>query len=487
MLTRRDFIRRLAGASLLATPAGTALLTPAACGSRASRPNVILILVDDHAHDALGYSGRYPFLETPNIDRLAAQGIQFRNSFVTTALCVPSRASLQTGCYVSRHGVTRNSTPKEPGFQFGRLPTLPDVLHDNDYDTAFIGKWHLGSGEPFRAFDYWASLRWQGNYNKNWLNVNGQGIFEEEYVTDLLTRYAVRWLLQDATDSPFFLMLSHKAVHSPFVPAPRHAGRFATASLPMPANYLDDLADKHPVTRQRTLYAGLTFRERRKLQNIPIPPSIVPKPWKTNDSDRLDYLRCILSVDESVGSVLDALDETGRADDTWVLLTSDQGFFMGEHQLFGKDLMYEAALRVPLLVRPPTGTAPARAVDEMVLNIDVAPTLIDLCGCPIPPSMQGAFFAPLLLGGEIPRPWRDAFFYEDVASEGRPTINGLRTTSWKLITYPGEDFEELYDLKNDPEELHNLAKDPGSAQTLAALRSQLAELRKAATDPAPAA
>ena len=251
MLTRRDFIRRLAGASLLATPAGTALLTPAACGSRASRPNVVLILVDDHAHDALGYSGRYPFLETPNIDRLAAQGIQFRNSFVTTALCVPSRASLQTGCYVSRHGVTRNSTPKEPGFQFGRLPTLPDVLHDNDYDTAFIGKWHLGSGEPFRAFDYWASLRWQGNYNKNWLNVNGQGIFEEEYVTDLLTRYAVRWLLQDATDSPFFLMLSHKAVHSPFVPAPRHAGRYATASLPMPANYLDDLADKHPVVRQR--------------------------------------------------------------------------------------------------------------------------------------------------------------------------------------------------------------------------------------------
>lgn len=481
MLTRRDFVRRVAGAGLLATPAAAWVAAPG-CGARTQRPNIVMILVDDQAHDALGFSGRFPFLATPHIDRLAAQSLRFRNAFVTTALCSPSRASFLTGCYASIHGVLDNEIPKAADFQFGRLPTLPDVLRASGYDTAYIGKWHLGSGAPFRAFDYWAGLPWQGSYTANHLNVNGSPVLESGYVTDVLTEYAVRWLREEASYAPFFLMLSHKAVHKPFQPAERHRDRFPNAALPMPANYLDDLATKHAFVRRRAMYKSRA--ERRELGDAEVPSRVPPPPWNSRDRNQLNYLRCILSVDDSVGSVLDALDETGRAGDTLVIFSSDQGYFLGEHQLAGKNLMYEAALRIPLLARPPAGGGAPRDVEEMVLNIDLAPSVLDLADCETPASMQGESFAGLLRGGKIAATWRDSFFYEHVGMKHLPMIHGLRTQRWKLITYPGEDFEELYDLETDPLELTNLARDPASSGTLAELRAQLAERRDAALKPA---
>jgi len=456
--------------------AATALGWRGSAWAETRRPNFVFINIDDQAWNALGASGRFPFLETPNMNRLAREGARFDNAFVTISLCSPSRACSLTGCYAHRHDVrTNESTDPLP-----ELPTYAQVLQQAGYETAHIGKWHMeAKADPRPGFDYWLSFKGQGRYENPDLNENGRDFTEQGYMTDILTDYAVKWL-KVPREKPFCMNLWHKAVHGPFTPAPRHTGAFPDAELPKPPNADDTFADK-PAWLRRNMTYGARRDEWKASEGKPVPESIPPVPWDAKNAARLDYLRTLLAVDESIGRVLATLDEMGQLDHTVVVFTSDNGFFLGEHRRGDKRLAYEESLRIPLIVRYPGLATPGAVLDSMALNIDVAPTLLELAGAAIPDSMQGRSLVPLLRGDA--GGWRESFLYEyfqEAWQQGIPTILAVRTARWKYITYPDLDGEmvELYDLENDPIEMHNLAQDSAHADRLEAMRAELERLKK---------
>ncbi|MBN2308947.1 MAG: sulfatase-like hydrolase/transferase, partial [Candidatus Hydrogenedentes bacterium] len=425
---------------------------------------------------ALGCSGRFPFLKTPNMDRLAREGAQFANAFVTTSLCSPSRACFLTGCYAHRHGV-RTNEHRDPD---PALTTFPQALQRAGYETAFVGKWHMRPvAEPRPGFDYWLSFRGQGQYLNPELNENGRAFRAEGYMTDLLTRYAVDWIEQPR-DKPFCLLLWHKAVHGPFTPADRHANAFPDARLPEPASFSDSLEGRPAWMRRARLY-GARMEEWRKSEGKSVPDAVKPGSWSGTNRAHLDYMRALMAVDESLGAVLASLEARGQLDNTLVVFTSDNGFFLGEHGRGDKRLAYDESLRIPLLMRYPGLVEAGSVIDPMALNIDLGPTFLDLAGARIPRSMQGASLLPLLRGDS--RTWRKSFLYEYFQESwlpGIPTMTGVRTERWKYVQYPhvpGE-LEELYDLRADPIEVVNLATDPAHAGTLADMRAELARLKK---------
>ena len=463
----------------LAVGAVVGLLSASAgCGGSASptpvpdatRPNFVVIIADDMAYGLFGAGRRLPFLQLPNLEALAARGAQFDRAFVTTSLCSPSRATLLSGLYAHTHGVLVNETVDlSPA-----IATYPQLLQHAGYQTAYVGKWHMDASTdmPRPGFDYWLSFRGQGVYIDPVLNENGHVVKRVGYTTDLLTEYAVNWLRQPH-QKPFVLVLSHKAPHQPAEPAARHAGALADAVLPEPPSFSDSFADKPDWQRRYVRCGGGPTAYAR----CPDPqPAAIPEwSWPAQDVQRLDYLRTLLALDDSVGSVVSTLAAQGLQRSTYVVFLSDNGLFLGEHRLGDKRLAYEESLRVPLVIAG--ADVVARRVNAMVLNLDLAPTLLDLAGVAVPGTMQGHSLAALLRGGGAAV--RDAFLYEYMNESFFPVIPdilGIRTQGRKLVTYPGTGDEELYDLQTDPYELQNLAGRPEWAAVHADLRQQLDRL-----------
>lgn len=475
-VTRRQVLRSAVGAAALAVGMGAGL--DAVAATRKRRPNLVFILIDDQAWNAMGHCGRFPFLSTPNMDRLAREGARFENVFVTTSLCSPSRACFLSGCHAHRHGVRTNARrDPERGIQ-----TFPQALQEAGYDTAFVGKWHMApTANPRPGFNYWLSFRGQGKYTNPALNENGRDFVQEGYMTDLLCDYAVNWLKQ-AREKPFCLLLWHKAVHGPFTPAPRHADAFPDAALPKPPNFDDTFEGKPKWFRRMKAYGARTAQvvESRDKET---PESFPPVEWNGRQKHHLDYLRALLAVDEGIGAVLDTLEEMSELDNTVVVFSSDNGFFLGEHRCGDKRLAYEESIRIPLLVRYPGVVKPGTRLGQMALSIDVAPTLLDLADVRAPRSMQGRSLVPLLKGKKAS--WRDSFLYAYYREDwvpGLPTMFAVRTERWKYIHCPDVpgDIDELYDLENDPHELRNLAIDPAHKDRLAEMEAELKRLLKQA-------
>jgi N-acetylglucosamine-6-sulfatase len=428
--------------------------------------NVVFILVDDLRHDAFGFAG-HPWLETPNLDALARGGVRMRNAFVTTALCSPSRASILTGQYAHRHRVVDNNNPVPPGTVF-----FPQYLQRAGYDTAFIGKWHMGgeSDDPQPGFDRWVSFRGQGTYlpGKSGLNVDGTRVPQRGYITDALTDYALEWLKQREAGRPFFLYLSHKAVHAEFIPADRHKGRYRDRPFPAPRTMADtpENYEGKPmwVRNQRNSWHGVDFPYHSNLN--------IAEYYR-------QYAETLLAVDESVGRVIALLRDRKLLDSTIVMFMGDNGFAFGEHGLIDKRTAYEESMRVPLLMSG--GGLPSGAtVDGVAANIDIAPTVLDAAGLE-PPMMDGRSFLPLARGQRVP--WRDTLLYEyywERSFPQTPAMHALRGDRYKYIRYYGLwDTDELYDIQADPLETRNLIRDPAHRKTVQQLNTRLFETLEA--------
>ncbi len=469
-VSRREAIRSMALGA-----AGAALGLSARAPAAERRPNFVFILTDDQRWDAMSnMRNAFPFLRTPNLDRLAQEGARFENAFVTISLCSPSRGCFLTGRYAHSHGVRVNErNDPYPGVQ-----TYPELLHQAGYRTAYVGKWHMRPDpSPRPGFDYWLSFRGQGVYADPDLNENGRDFKAEGYMTDLLTDYSVRWLQHQ--DQPFCLYLAHKAVHGPFTPAERHAQAFPDAEIAEPASFQDNLRGR-PAWMRRSAVYGARAEQWHDSEGKPVPDELPPAKWDPKQKGRLDYLRTLLAVDDSVGRVLEALEQMGQLDDTVVIFAGDNGFFLGEHRRGDKRLAYEESIRIPMMMRYPALARAASRPREMVLNIDVAPTILDLAGLEAPREMQGASLRPVLDGRTAD--WRQSWLYEYFQEgwlPGIPTMVGVRTERWKYVTCPEvDDLDELYDLQTDPLEMRDLATDPDHHDQLEAMKAELERLQK---------
>lgn len=418
------------------------------------KPNFLFIYTDDQRYDALsvvqqeqGEKGRFPWLKTPNLDRVAAEGVRFRNAFVVNSLCSPSRATFLTGCYGHVNGIVNNHTP----FPEHNV-THASQLRQAGYATGYVGKWHMGPQSGQRpGFDYSASFIGQGKYFDCAFEVNGQATPTKGWIDDVSTDYA-EGFIRDHRAQPFLLVLGFKTCHGPFEPPPRHA-----------QTYADEQARAVPNLTVPAIYRQGELPGQRAASNEPGSTARV----KTN----LGMFRAITAIDDNVGRLLKLLDELNLTDDTMVVFASDNGYYLGEHGLGDKRSAYEESLRIPLLVRYPRLGVKNRLVEQIALNIDLAPTLLDFAGVSVPKEMQGRSWRPLL-EGRTPADWRRSFFYCYFFERGFaiPTVTAVRTETAKLIKYPGHgEWTEVFDLRADPSEIKNLAHDPASAT----LKSQL--------------
>lgn len=471
--SRRDFLKTLAislaGVSVGCGGGGSDSTIPIPDG-----PNILVFLTDDQAAKAVGYTGEFPFLTTPHMDRVAREGVTFENSFVTTSLCSPGRASLLTGLTASSHGVINNS-----GIELASdIPTFPQLLQQAGYETAFVGKWHMNSSaEPRPGFDYWLSFGGQGVYVDPVLNENGVSYQAAGYITDILTQKALDWLTRPRT-KPFCLFMSHKAVHQPFTPPTLYIETWRDELLPEPANFQDSYAGKPAWLRRLILY-GADEEQWVASSELSIPIELPPNTWDQSNDSLMNYFRCLEAVDDSLGALIAELERQKSLDVTALIVTSDNGFFLGAHRLWDKRLMYEESIRVPLMIRYPKLISLPRTVKEMVLNIDLAPTILDLAGVKAPQHFEGSSLKSLLTNDPQLGSWRTSFFYEyfpEVQYPGYPKIQGVRTGEWKYIHYPEriDDLDELYDLTADPLEMTNLIAMPEYAEMLAEFRTLLA-------------
>lgn len=454
--------------SLLASPLLLGAAAPA-------RPNIVFVMVDDLRWDELGCAG-HPFASTPHCDRLAREGAAFRNAFAVTPLCSPSRATLLTGLYPHRHGIIDNTNRAAASHQ---LLTWPRRLRDSGYETAFLGKWHMGNDDsPRPGFDRWVSFRGQGECIDPELNLDGRTVKSSGYITDILTGHAVEFL-ERKRQQPFCLYLAHKAIHpniqqrddgsvtgsgeeENFIPAERHRNLYAGAKLPRRPNFAQPPAGKPAL-------------ERRIGDLPPLGAATAP-----TDTAVLNRMRMMKAVDEGLGALLATLERTGQLDSTVVVLTSDHGYFYGEHGLHAeRRLAYEETIRIPLLVRYPAAVRAGSRPAQFALTADIAPTMLDLARAPAL-ATQGASLAPVL-AGRNPK-WRDRFLIEYYSDTVFPRIRNMgyravRGERWKYIHYRElEGADELYDLREDPFEQRNAIEDPRAAGALARARADLSRL-----------
>ena len=452
----------------LAAMAGTAA-TP--------RPNLVFILIDDLRWDDPGCAG-HPFARTPNIDRLAREGAMFRNAFVTTPLCSPSRASFLTGQYVHNHGITDNTAR---GPQSHKLKTWPQALQRAGYHTGFVGKWHMGNDDtPRPGFDHWVSFPGQGAYVDPVLNEQGKAAPVRGYMTDILTDRAVAFV--ERARAPFCLYLAHKAVHPDlvqrddgsvvgegvFLPAERHRSLYADAQPPRRPNW-----GRRPEGKPALL------------RSIPGVKPLGPDTG-TDDETIRNRLRMLAAVDEGVGRALESLERAGRLEDTLIVFTGDNGYFYGEHGLsVERRLAYEESIRMPLLMRYGRLIRPGSRIDQIALNIDLAPTMLDLAGTPPAGPMDGRSLAPLLRGQA--RAWRRSFLIEHYSDKVFPRMTNMgyravRNERWKYIRYTDlTGMEELYDLRSDPYEMRNVIGEAEARGKAAELARELDKLMGAGT------
>lgn len=457
------------GLSLL--PSALAIAAAPATGAR---PNIVFILVDDLRWDDLGCTGN-TFVHTPNIDRIGREGVIFREAFATTPLCSPSRASILTGVYPHTHGITDNTDRSAASH---KLATFPQALQRAGYETAYLGKWHMGNdSSPRPGFDSWACLEGQGDSYDPALNADGKVIKAKGYVTDVLTERAVDFLKRPRT-KPFLLFFAHKAMHpqtaqhadgslsdptaSNFVPAERHKNLYAGVTIPRRPNFDDTLEGKPALQRA-----------------IPGLPPLSPATG-SSDASILGRLRMLASVDESTGAVLKTLEETGQLAHTIIVVTSDHGYFYGEHGLsVERRLAYEETIRIPLLVRYPEIIKAGEKRDQIVTTLDFAPTLLELGGATLATRLQGHSLVPLLKqnGPKL----RDAFLVEYYTDTVFPRVKNMgyqavRTNDWKYIHYVDlEGMDELYDLNRDLYELRNRIDSPAMQETLVEMKAKLAQ------------
>lgn len=518
--------------------AGTAVLGMAAAVSCQQKDgkegtyNIVYIMTDDHTAQMMScYDTRY--METPNLDRIAADGVRFTNSFVANSLSGPSRACMLTGKHSCANRFYDNTTCVFDSTQ----QTFPKLLQKAGYQTAVIGKWHLESLPT--GFDYWEIVPGQGDYyNPDFITMQDGTVHRHGYITDIITDDAIDWM-ENGRDKgkPFCLLIHHKAIHRNWMADTTHLSLYEDRTFPVPETFYDDYAgrtaaaaqemsiakDMDPIYDLKMLAPGKDSRLRHTYETMlsrmdkeqraawdrfynPIIEDFIKKnpkgkelaEWKFQRYMR-DYMKTVKSLDENVGRVLDYLEQEGLLENTLVVYTSDQGFYMGEHGWFDKRFMYEESMRTPLIMRLPdrfvrengleadgANDGKPRDIPELVQNIDYAPTFLELAGAEIPDDIQGVSLVPLLKG-EHPDTWRDALyyhFYEYPAEHMVKRHYGIRTDRYKLIHFYNDiDEWELFDLRSDPQELHNLYGQKGYETVTKDLKSRLLDLQEQYDDP----
>ena len=483
MLSRRQALAALASA-------------PAFAQQQRRRPNILFVMTDDHSVAHLSCYGN-KIVRTPNMDRIATEGVRFRNAFCTNSLCAPARASCLTGTYSHINGVLGNSEAKDtkPETLKSGIATWPGELRRAGYKTAVVGKWHLTDAPA--DFDYSCVLPGQGLYFDPDFIENGHRKKMRGYATDITTDLALKWL-ESAGDGPWALVYQHKAPHRPFTPAARHARLFDEADFPVPATFNDDYATRRMASEAQDMRFDISVAPDYK----ELPKNLTPEQKKRWVYQRFvkDHARATVGVDENLGRVLEYLDRNKLADDTLVIYTTDNGFFLGEHGWYDKRFMYEPALRIPLMIRYPRAVKAGGLADRFALNIDFAPTILDYAGVRIPESVQGRSLRPLL-EGQPPRDWRSSMlytYYENswhLTGKGRealsdpsfeyftphrvPPHRGVRADRYKLIEYYSEgDYHELFDLQKDPDELRNVYSDASYRSVASDLKKELRRLQE---------
>lgn len=497
-INRREFIKQ-ATVTGLALPQ---LVSQVACLRKFKQPNIIFIMADDHACRGISCYGDR-LMPTPNIDRLAEEGKRFDSFFTTNSICAPSRASILTGQYSHRHGVIDNRLEFKP-----RRPTLPQLLQQAGYQTALVGKWHLKSSPE--EFDYHFVLPGQGHYYNPDFIEQEQKIQEHGYVTKIISERAIAWLKARDKQQPFFLCVHHKAPHRNWMPDIEFLDLFRDQNLPAPKTFFDDYQSRCPAAKLQEMRIADDAYLAYDLKLFPLEERQLTeheqtgweywmnvfgrltkgqkKAWEKayrdeNEEFKLkskrwteeelalwkyqryikDYLRTVASIDQSVGQLLEFLEKEGLAENTVVIYTSDQGFFLGEHGWFDKRFMYEPSLRTPLIIRYPEGLEKGVDRENMIINVDLAPTLLELAGGEIPCWMQGRSFKKILQGKKV-SDWRQSFYYHYYEYPAVHAVRrhcGVRSKRYKLIHYY-YDLEcwELFDLERDPDELNNCYDDP---------------------------
>ena len=467
---------------LLVTLAAVASAVNFAAGiCRAEKPNVLFILCDDHRFDCLGAAG-HPFLETPHIDAMARDGAMLTHAYVTTSLCSPSRASILTGQYAHNHRVVDNYHPVDPNLVF-----FPQHLQKAGYETPFIGKWHMGSDidDPQRGFDHWVAFKGQGTYwpdghgttrevpqtTYDGFNVNGKRVAQKGYITDELTDYAIDWLDKRGTkehgkDKPFFMYVSHKAVHADFVPADRHRGRYDTRKLPILTPTVKQMDEgKMPMwlRNQRNSRHGVDFG-----YNI---EGFSPEVYYRR------YCESLLAVDDSVGRLNAFLKQKGLRENTIVVYMGDNGFQFGDHGLIDKRTAYEASAKVPLLMVAPGKIPAGQKFNGLVGNIDIAPTLLEATGAPPIDVADGQSFWKALCSADADQLDRKHLLYEYYWERNyphTPTLHAIIGGRYKYIRVHGLwDRDEFYDLESDPGEMSNLIESQKHAERIEKMNQQL--------------
>ena len=477
-------------------------LSQSAHGAEKARPNILFIMTDDHAAHAISaYGSRIN--KTPQLDRLAREGMRFDRCFAVNSICTPSRATILTGKYSHKNGV--------PVFNVfdGSQPHVARYLQQAGYHTAVVGKWHLGS-EP-TGFDHYSVLPGQGLYhNPVFLDRSGKRKIEG-YATDIITDMAIDVLKTRPKEKPFFLCLHHKAPHREWSPSAKHAKLYEDIDIPEPPTLRDDYATRTDAARETTMTIArhLTNRDlklmppedlkgpaRQKWLNdvsMELTVEVKGKPttltgdallkWKYQRYIK-DYLRCVASGDDNNGRVLDFLDANGLRENTLVIYTSDQGFFLGDHGWYDKRFMYEESLKMPFIARWPGVVRPGQTQDAIVINTDFAPTFMEMAGLKVPADMQGRSLLPLFRG-RTPRAWRESMYYRYYHDPGHHNTRahyGVRTETHKLIHFWKKDQWECYDLRRGPEELQNIYNDPKAAKIVARLKREMYRLKRELED-----
>jgi arylsulfatase A-like enzyme len=476
-------------------------------GKVTSRPNIIFIFSDDHAYQAIGAYGN-KYAKTPNIDRIAREGALLTNNLVTNSICGPSRATLLTGKYSHMNGYKRNDNTK-----FNTNQTLfPETLRQNGYQTAWIGKMHLNSLP--KGFDYWNILPGQGQYyNPDFISQPNDTTRYNGYVSDVITRFSTEWLDKRDNSKPFFLIVGHKATHREWLPDLQDLGAYDDVDFPLPATFYDDYKGRE-AARQQDMTIEKTMRLKQdlkvhvdyekdwaynrfnpeqkkifkayyeKISREPAEKKLSGKAlteWKYQRYLK-DYLSTANSLDRNIGKLLDYLDKSGLAQNTVFIYASDQGFYMGEHGWFDKRFIYEESLKTPFVIRYPGVVKPGSVVDQLILNVDWAPTILNIAGAKVPDDIQGKSFLSLLNGtsARAKTPWRkEAYYHYYEFPEPHHVFPhfGIRTDRYKLAYfYGGADSWELYDLKNDPAEMTNVYGNKGTEKLTADLKEKLKQL-----------
>lgn len=505
--TRREFLKTM---GFVAASAGTFSLSPGCTGigrtkqPAGKRPNILFIMSDDHSASTTSCYGSWlsEHARTPNIDRLAEQGMRLNSCFATNSICTPSRATILTGQYGHINGVFTLDDRLDPKRQ-----NVAKILQNNGYQTAIIGKWHLKTKPA--GFDYWNVLPGQGRYHNPIMREKGkaQSQVHKGFSTNVITNMSIDWMEKRDKDKPFMLMCHFKAPHRAWDPAEKYAKKYEDVTFPEPPTLLDDYRNRSRAAANATLKIGENMDKNDLKQEKPAGISRNElRKWAYQIYIK-DYLRCIASVDENIGRLMTYLEDRGLADDTVVIYTSDQGMFVGEHGYYDKRFMYEPSIQVPLIVRYPGRIKAGTTNDDMVLNLDFPSTFLDYAGLQPPADMQGRSIVPLL-NGNTPPDWRTSMYYRywmHMAHHSVPAHYGVRTKRYKLIFFyglglgmvgekttlgmdqdkvdlhlfdPTEPEWELFDLKKDPQEMNNVYSDPAYADVVKKLKAELLRLKK---------